>query len=145
MDAAGLTAHITASLADVQTTEAYGYTFFFVGAERVMPFATLTEADSEHDAFSNLARGGLYRLNLGVEKATYRERFGPPPALGPAGVIEPARDWSQQDVLLPHPQYAPQSWVCIVSPSPATFEAVVQPLLVEAHALAARRQARVEA
>lgn len=145
MDAAALTAHLTSSLPDVQTTEAFGYTFFFVGEERVMPFATLAVSDSEHDSFSNLDRGGLYRLNLGVEKATFRDRFGPPPALGPAGVIEPARDWTQTDVLLPHPQYAPQSWVCIVSPSPATFEATVGPLLGEAHALAARRQARKEA
>ncbi len=61
------------------------------------------------------------------------------------GVIEPGHDWTQVDVLLPHPQYAPRSWVCVVSPSDATFEATVQPLLAEAHAVAARRQARKEA
>lgn len=145
MDATALAARITTGLPHVQTTEAYGYTFFFVGEERVMPFATLTETDSEHDAFSSLARGGLYRLNIGVEKETFRRRFGPPPALGPDGVIEPRHDWTQRDVLLPHPQYAPQSWVCVVSPSDATLESAVVPLLAEAHALAARRQARKEA
>jgi len=144
MDAAAVSARITTSLPGVQTTEAYGYTFFFVGDERVMPFATLTGRDNEHDAFSNLSRGGLWRLNLGVEKATFLERFGAPPALGPTGVIEPGHDWTQRDVLLPHPQYAPQSWVCIVSPSDATFESTALPLLAEAHALAARRQARKE-
>jgi hypothetical protein len=46
---------------------------------------------------------------------------------------------------LPHPSYAPESWVRSVSPGPATFESTALPLLTEAHALATRRRARKEA
>jgi hypothetical protein len=41
---------------------------------------------------------------------------------------------------MPHPVYAPQSWVCVLNPSRETFEAV-QPLLAEAYSIAANRHA----
>ncbi len=41
------------------------------------------------------------------------------------------------DRLLPHPLYAPQSWICPLNPSEATFEQV-KPMLVEAYQPAAR-------
>ena len=40
--------------------------------------------------------------------------------------------------IMPHPVYAPQSWVCVLNPSDATFQAVRQ-LLAEAYDLAVRR------
>ena len=45
--------------------------------------------------------------------------------------------------LMPHPVYAPQSWVCVLNPSPETFRAA-QPLLAEAYAMAVRRHAKRE-
>jgi len=44
---------------------------------------------------------------------------------------------------LPHPHYAAQSWISIISPSAATFDTIVRPLLAEAHALATRRDQRL--
>ncbi|HEX5502790.1 MAG TPA: DUF6194 family protein, partial [Thermomicrobiales bacterium] len=42
------------------------------------------------------------------------------------------------DRLLPHPVYAPQSWVCVLNPSDETFQ-TVRPLLAEAYDQAVNR------
>jgi hypothetical protein len=41
---------------------------------------------------------------------------------------------------MPHPVYASQHWVCVVSPDEATLDAI-RPLLAEAHEFAARKHA----
>jgi hypothetical protein len=129
MEAADLARHITTTFAGVERTEAYGYTMFFYGTLRMLPFATLLEHDTDYDSVSNLDARGAYRLNIGVEKATYRS-------------LELADDQTALDCLLPHPHYAGQSWVSIISPSDATFEETLRPLLAEAYALAKRRDER---
>ena len=45
---------------------------------------------------------------------------------------------------MPHPVYAPQAWVCVLSPSVETFQ-TLKPLLEEAYAMAVDRQAKREA
>lgn len=145
MDVQTLVTWILGNLAQVETSEAYGYTFFFVGPDRKMPFATLSSSDNEHDRVSHLDRPGVYRLNLGVTKPTYQKLLGPLPSeLGPSGIVQTGHDFTQLDVLLPHPVYSPQSWVSILSPSSKTFATVVEPLLREAHGLAMERHHRRE-
>lgn len=129
----------------VETSEAYGYTFFFYGPDRKMPFATIGSSDNEYDRASHLDRESVFRLNIGVKRETYQALFGPqPPAAGESGVVETGHDFSVLDQLLPHPIYAPQSWVCILSPSQLTFREKVTPLLTEAHELAQARHFRRE-
>ena len=145
MDAAEITDYIRETFPGVETTEAYTYTFFFYGAGRMLPFATLATADNEHDRVSELDRDGAYRLNIGVSRDTYRSLLGDDkPRLGPAGVIEGDHDFTLRDQILPHPHYAPQSWVCVVSPGDETFE-VVRGLLREAYERAVLRATRKEA
>ena len=50
-------------------------------------------------------------------------------------------DFTALDRLMPHPVYAPQSWVCVLNPSPETLE-TVKPLLAEAYSRAAGRPVR---
>jgi hypothetical protein len=127
------------SFEGVKTQEAYGYTFFFVGEDRMLPFVTLANCDNEHDKVSNLNRPGVYRLNIGVRPTTYREIFGSPPAKpGASGIVETGHDFTTRDQLMPHPHYAPQNWLCVLSPSAETFERV-RPLVQEAYELAAER------
>lgn len=145
MDATEVAAYICDTFPGVETTEAYGYTFFFYGSERMLPFATLAHADSEHDRVSNLDRDGAYRLNIGVSRETYRALLGDDkPRLGSAGSIEGDHDFTLRDRILPHPHYAPQSWVCVVSPGEETFE-TVRGLLREAYDRAVLRATRKEA
>lgn len=142
MDEAAITQYLTDAFAEVATTTAYGYTFFFYGDERKLPFATLGAQDDDYDRASNLNREGVFRLNIGVSRDTYRALFGPPPAApGAAGVVATGHDFTVLDQLLPHPVYAPQGWVCVLNPSAATFE-TLKPLLAEAYALAVQRQAK---
>jgi len=142
MDEAAITQYITDTFDGVEIVTASGDTFFFYGPTRKLPFATLVTND-DYDRASNLARPGIFRLNIGVKRDTYRSLFGPQPS-HPAegGVVDTAHDFTLLDQLLPHPVYAPLSWVCVLNPGPATFN-TVQPLLAEAHELAVSRMQHV--
>ena len=95
--------------------------------------------DNDYDRASHLDRPSVFRLNIGVSRDTYRSLFGPPPAPpGDAGGVATGHDFAALDQLMPHPVYAPQSWVCVLNPSAATFRGL-QPLLAEAYARAANR------
>ena len=138
MDETSITQYITDTFADVETADNFGYTFFFYGADHMLPFATLAVADYDYDRFSNLDRPGVFRLNVGVSKQTFTELFG-------AGKVDVSGyDFTVLDTIMPHPEYAPQSFICVLNPSAETFEKL-RPLLAEAYDLAVRRQVRREA
>ena len=89
----------------------------------------------EHDegAPSDLtARAGVFRLNIGVSKATFERLVG--------SMTDP--DYAAFGVVLPHPTYAKQLWISILNPSDETFREVVMPLLDEAHDRLAEARAR---
>jgi hypothetical protein len=131
---------------------AWGDTFYIYDPDRTLPpagqfpFATIVTKDyGDFDCASQLNRAGVFRLNIGVSKETYRSLFGPQPSPPPTnGVVATGHDFTALDQLLPHPVYAPQSWVCILNPSAATFE-TVKPLLAEAYQLAVSRYTKREA
>ena len=66
---------------------AWGDTFFIydpgrgLPPNRRFPFATIVTKDyGDFDCASQLNRPGVFRLNIGVSKDTYRSLFGPQPA-----------------------------------------------------------------
>ena len=136
MDAVAMTHYITDTFADVETTTAYDYTFFFYSSERKLPFATLVTVDNEYDSISNLSRPGVFRLNIGVRKPTFQTLFGT------NKIDVNAYNFAALDTILPHPEYAPQSWICVLNPSDDTFQDSVQPLLAEAYDVAMQRHVR---
>jgi hypothetical protein len=147
MDPESITRYITETFEGVDVVVASGNSFFSYDpngerpTDRWLPFATLVTND-ESDRASKLSRPGVFRLNIGVGGETYRALFGPqPPPPGGTGVVGTGHDFAALDQILPHPIYAPQSWVCVLNPSQATFQAV-RPLLAEAYERSARRQAR---
>ena len=106
---------------------------------RRFPFATIVTKDyGDFDNASQLNRPNVFRLNIGVSKDTFRALFGPAPSA--ASDKSATYDFAALDRLMPHPVYAPQSWVCVLNPSPETFEAV-KPLLAEAYSRVAARHA----
>jgi hypothetical protein len=122
---------------ETDLVEALGASFFSLDAEKHWPnFATIVTTD-EHDVGtpSNLARTGVFRLNIGVGRATFERLVGD---VGDVG--EP--DYAAFDRILPHPVYAKQLWISILNPSDATFRDVVLPLLAEAHDRVAEARAR---
>lgn len=132
MNESTLTDYITNTFPGVETTTAYGYTFFFYRTDLKLPFATLISSDQEYDRFSNLDRPGVFRLNIGVSKQTFQSLFGK------AKVDISSYDFTSLDVIMPHPEYSQQHFICVLSPSEATFEKI-RLLLAEAYEMAVRR------
>lgn len=123
--------HITRTFSDVDVVTIPDWTFFSCDPERHWPtFATLGTADHSDDRSSDLARPGVFRLNVGVGRASFDA----------IAAAQPDPDFTALDVLMPHPVYAAQRWVCVLCPSEETFVRVVQPLLDEAHAIVSRRR-----
>lgn len=125
LNEASLEKHLAEQLDDLQTVSKEGVTFFFYGPDRMFPFATIVTKDSDYDRASQLDRPTVFRLNIGVTKATFATLFGA------TGETEKVYDPTVLDQLMPHPVYAAQSWVCVLNPSGVTFQSVL-PLLVEA-------------
>jgi hypothetical protein len=121
---------------------AAGDTFFIYDPDRNLqakqrfPFATIVTKDyGDFDNASDLNREGVFRLNVGVSRETFRSLFGNDRADG-------TYDFAALDRLLPHPVYGRQSWVCVLNPSAETFERV-KPLLREAYDIAVARVQRI--
>jgi hypothetical protein len=121
-----------ANLDNVQQEENYGYKFFFVGDDHLLPFVTIANSDNDYDSVSNLSREGVFRINIGVSRATFDSLVS-----SDAENI----DYSALNTFLPHPEYAKQNWVCILNPSDENV-AVTKQLITEAHAIAATRLAK---
>jgi len=127
--------YILQTFSNVETENNFGYTFYFYGSDHRLPFATMISADNEYDRISNLDRPGVYRLNIGVSKQTFQSLFGTAP-------VDVSRyDFTVLDTIMPHPEYAPQHFICILSPSESTFERV-RGFLAEAYDIAVQRQRR---
>jgi hypothetical protein len=109
--------------------QAMGATFFSLDDALWPNFATIVTTD-EHDEGepSRLSRPGVFRLNLGVGKASFERLVGDGRDV----------DHAALDTIVPHPVYARQRWISILNPSDSTFRDVVIPLLDEAHARLAR-------
>jgi hypothetical protein len=130
--------YINATFAGVESVTAAGDTFFFCGAERKMPFATIVTKD-DYDKVSNLNRPGVFRLNVGVSRATFVLLLGPPPAApGAGGVIAGDYDFAALDRIMPNPVYGNLFWVCVLNPGPMTWE-TMKTLLAKAYERAAKR------
>jgi len=135
MDETTIAKYITDTFAGVETAMNFGYTFFFYGPDRKLPFATIASTNNEYERISNLDRLGVFRLNVGVSKLTFQSLFRT------AKVDVSAYDFTALDKIMPHPDYAAQSWVCVLNPSEATFNQV-RALLAEAYDLAVRRHSK---
>lgn len=94
---------------------------------------TVKEKDGDNDRASMLDREGVWRLNIGVRKATFRTLFGELPKRPcKGGIVDMPYDFSTKDVIMPHSVYAWMGWICVLNPSEATFEQL-KPLILEAY------------
>jgi hypothetical protein len=161
MDEASITQYITNTFDGVEVfvasqetgapEAAWGDTFFFYDPDRKLspdsrfPFVTIVTKDyGDLDCASNLNRPGVFRLNIGVSRETYRSLFGSPTFPSDAGgVVESGYDFTALDQVMPHPVYGTMHWVCVLNPSAATFGAV-RPLLAEAYERSARKHAKAQ-
>ena len=82
----------------------------------------------DFDNASNLDRPDVYRLNVNMSRETFSSLFPD----------EAEHDFTAIDVLMPHPIYGRNHWVCVLNPGGHTFEKV-KPLMAEAYEIAVRR------
>jgi hypothetical protein len=135
MDEQSIGQYIIETFPDVETADNFGYTFFFYRDDHTLPFVTIATADNEYDSISNLSRPGVFRINIGVSKQTFQALFGA------EGFRVEDYDFTSLDTLMPHPEYAAQSFLCVLNPSDATFQQL-RPLLAESYERAAKRYNR---
>jgi Family of unknown function (DUF6194) len=98
--------------------------FFSLDDKHWPNFATVVWTD-EHDegAPSNLARPGVFRVNVGVDRETFQRLVG--------SLESP--DFAAFDQFVPHPAYAKQRWIAILNPSHAIVRETLMPLISEGH------------
>ena len=138
IDETFITNYITSTFTDVETAVNLGYTFFFYRDDHMHAFATIASTGNAYEKISNLDRPGIYRLNIGVSRDTFQAMFG-------KGKIDTsAYDFTALDTIMPHPDYSSQHFICVLSPSEATFEKL-HSLLAEAYDVAKERYNRRKA
>lgn len=117
------------SLQHVTSNESFGYRLFFYSSDQTMPFVSFAESDSAYDSVSNLSRDGVFRVNIGVTRETFK-------ALFPEREVD--WDYTELNKFIPHPHYAAQNFICINSPTGRNAEQAIQ-YVEEAHSLAKKR------
>ncbi len=135
-DPASILQHIRETYPETAILESGGTWFFSLDGEKHFPNYATIVTNNDYDDGSDLDREGVFRLNLGLSRATFERFVGD--ALDPAA----PPDYTALDVLLPHPTYAAQLWVSILNPSAATFRDLVIPLITEAHDRLSAQRAR---
>jgi len=102
-------------------------------------FLTIKESDGENDQASNLNRDNIFRASFGVSKKSYEALFGhKPPRPAKGEIINTGHDFTQTNLLMPHPIYAWMRWLQILNPSQETWNSN-QYLIQESYQLAKTR------
>lgn len=125
--------YIVEHFANVTTSENYGYKFFFYGDDQRIPFVTLATTDNEHDSISNLNRPGVFRINLGVTKATFSSLFDD---------TSTTWDFKTLNTIMPHPDYAAQHFVCVLNPEGQILDQTLE-MIDEGYNIAKKRFDRI--
>ena len=108
--------------------------------QHVQPYGTIVTKDYPDDTASDLDASDRWRVNVHVDRATFRRLTGEEPR-----TLAQPRDYAAADVFFPHPVYGSLGWVSVVNPGEQTTDAVLH-LLHDAHdAARARAERRREA
>jgi hypothetical protein len=117
----------------------WGNRFFYVGPDRMRPFATIVIRDMRgFDEDSSLGRPGVFRLNIDLGRDEFQRQFGYLPAK--FADHRPGVDFTQLDILMPHPMYGRQAWASIINPTPGRQD--IHQLISQAHRRAKQRENR---
>jgi hypothetical protein len=135
-DPATIIQHICENYPETDILEVGGTWFCSLDPMKHFPnFATIV-TNNDYDDGSDLDREGVFRLNLGLTRATFERLVGDDLA-----AADPP-DYTALDTILPHPTYAAQLWISILNPSATTFREGIVPLIAEAHDRLAGQRAR---
>lgn len=115
---------------------AWGDAFFYYAPDGVLPrtvqpYGTIVTKNYPDDATSDLDPAGRWRVNVHVDRATFRELTGDRADQGDREAAD-RTDPATSDVVLPHPVYGAAGWVCVINPGRRTADTVLR-LLRDAH------------
>jgi hypothetical protein len=107
----------------------WGEISLFYNPGQVLPngvyFCTIKEKNGDNDKASDLDRVGIYRLSIGISKESYESLFGTRPKRPSKGsIVDTGHDFTESNILMPHPIYGWMSWVQILNPSEAKFNEI---------------------
>ncbi|MGC5344170.1 DUF6194 family protein [Streptomyces sp. DT171] len=120
---------------------AWGDSFFYYAPDgrmprNVQPYGTIVAKNHPADDASDLDSPGRRRVNVQVDRATFRELTGEEPR----SLTRP-RDYAAVDTVMPHPVYGALGWISVVNPGERATD-TVERLLRGAHEAARTRFAR---
>jgi len=76
IDESFITSYITNTFENVESAVILGYMFFFYRDDQMHAFATIASNGNKYERVSKLDRPGVYRLNIGISRETFRAMFG---------------------------------------------------------------------
>jgi hypothetical protein len=102
---------ITSNFDGVVVKSSWGEISFFYNPDQLLPhgvyFCTIKEKDGANDQSSHLSREDIYRLSIGLPKEKYVELFGSVPKRPEkGGYVNTGDDFTETNLLMPHPIYA---------------------------------------
>lgn len=120
----------------------WGERALFYNPNRQLPkgiyFLTFKESDGANDHASKIG-AGEFRFNVGISKRAFIERFGTVPDRPSAGcIVNSDHDFTQSNIVTPHPVYGWMCWIAVKNPSPETLNEL-KPLLAESYQLATEK------
>jgi Family of unknown function (DUF6194) len=142
--------YISDTFSGVDVVVVSGNSFYFynpdpnVPPDHMFPWVTLMTNDL-NDQFSNLDRPSIYRLNIGVSKATFRTLFDMPERSSDSeeereeSASTSSYDLTALNQVMPHPVYGRMYWVCVLNPSDDSLQTTIRPLMNEAYAMAVQK------
>ena len=102
-------------------------------------FLTIKESDGDNDKASELNRDGIFRVSFGVSRDSYEALFGTKPTRPTkGGVVKTGHDFTQTNLLMPHPIYAWMYWLQVLNPSQETWDSIKH-LIQESYELSKAR------
>lgn len=106
--------HVLTTFDDVVETTNWGERALFYNPGRLLSkgvyLLTVKEKDGVNDRASHVDRPGVFRLNLGITKTSYLERFHAIPARPTeGGTVDTGHDFTRIDTIMPHPV---NGWMC---------------------------------
>jgi hypothetical protein len=100
--------------------------FFLYGPDDRFPFLTIVTHDDDYDNVSNLNRPGFFRLNVGIGKDEFMQRFGHiDHEKGIGGYLNSGIDFTEENKVFPHPVYGSMYWVSIVNPTEEALQGLL--------------------
>ena len=125
-----ITSHLLKTFPDIKMIDTWGECSFFYNPGNLSPrgtyFCTIKEKDGDNDKASELNRENVFRLNFGIKKTTFLERFNQiPKRPSKGGIIEGSYDFTQLDTLYPHPVYGWMCWIAILNPSQSSWNKII--------------------